>query len=197
MQIWKDLWRDETGVVVTAETVMVGSVGVLGGVVGLNAAVTSVNAELNEFGAAIRSLDQSYGYVGQSSCRAWTAGSFYQQQRVEQSLSELCGDAAPNLALIREHVEAQRDALHGPLTAPAPVDPAHGLVTPPVPAPAANELPPKTPVVKEPSKKDGMSKDPNSLLKTEDKPKLEKPSEKNDKPSKPKSKRDDDDDDDN
>ena len=89
MQIWKDLWRDETGVVVTAETVMVGSVGVLGGVVGLNAAVTSVNAELNEFGAAIRSLDQSYEFQGYSTCKAAVAGSSFRQRPVAESLEEL------------------------------------------------------------------------------------------------------------
>lgn len=190
MKIWKDLWRDETGVVVSAETVMVGTVGVLGGVVGLNTAVTAVNAELNEFGSAIRSLDQSYGYVGQSSCRAWTAGSFYQQQRVEVSLSELCGEASPNLALIREHVEAQRDAVHGPVPTTAP-DPGAGLIHAPAPVPPQNDLPPKAPVVKAPESK-GDTK-PDLKKQPEAKP-TEKSSE---KPKKPQSKRDDDDDDDN
>ena len=111
MSLWKRLWADESGAVLTAEAVLVGSVAVLGVVVGLNQAATAVDEELKEFGAAIRSLDQSYGYVGHQSCRAWSAGSYYRQPDVETSLVELCGEGPANIAYIQKQVDAQRAAI--------------------------------------------------------------------------------------
>jgi Flp pilus assembly pilin Flp len=117
MQIIRELWRDDSGAVLTAEVVLVGTIAVLGATVGLTTVATAVNEELKEVGFAIRSLDQSYGYVGQSSCRAWTAGSYYIQQPVDVSLRELCGEGAAEIDLIREHVDAQR-ALEYPTARP-------------------------------------------------------------------------------
>ena len=74
MQSIRKLWYDEGGVVLSAEVVMVGTVAVLGTIVGLSTVSTAVDQEMKEFAGAIRSLDQSYGYVGHQSCRAWTAG---------------------------------------------------------------------------------------------------------------------------
>jgi hypothetical protein len=157
MRWLKELWRDECGAVLTAETVLVGSVVVLGATVGLSTVATAVNDELKEFSYAIRSLDQSYGYVGQSSCRAWSAGSYYTQPRVEDSLAELCGEGTANIDVIREHVDAQR-ALQHPTATPLDSQLA------PAPAPEPNDLPkpeakkpeePKKPVKKpKKSKKD-------------------------------------------
>jgi len=130
MQSIKKLWDDESGLVLSAEAVTVGTVGVLGAVVGLNAASTAVDQELKEYAGAIRSLDQSYGYVGHQSCRAWTAGSCYRQQDVQQSLADLCSDGATDLQAIENHVKSQRSmrlpvAPHPTLDSdePAPVTP--------------------------------------------------------------------------
>lgn len=130
MQPIKKLWSDESGLVLSAEVVTVGTLGVLGAVVGLNAASTAVDQELKEFAGAIRSLDQSYGYVGHQSCRAWTAGSCYRQQDVQQSLADLCSDGAADLQAIEHHVKSQRSVLlpaapHPTLDAdePTPVTP--------------------------------------------------------------------------
>lgn len=130
MQSIKRLWSDEDGLVLSAEVVTVGTLGVLGAVVGLNAASTAVDQELKEFAGAIRSLDQSYGYVGHQSCRAWTAGSCYRQQDVQQSLADLCSDGAADLQAIENHVKSQRSvrlpvAPHPTLDAdePTPVTP--------------------------------------------------------------------------
>ncbi|MDZ4688268.1 MAG: hypothetical protein SH850_24610 [Planctomycetaceae bacterium] len=153
MQLLKALWRDESGAILTAETVLVGSVVVLGATVGLTTVATAVNEELNEVGYAIRSLDQSYGFVGHSSCRAWTAGSYYTQPKVEDSLRELCGEGTADRALIREHVDAQR-ALQHPTTVPMDSQLA--------PAPEPNELPKpdvKKDEPKKPTKKPKKSKD--------------------------------------
>uniref|UniRef100_A0A7C4QR48 Histidine kinase n=1 Tax=Schlesneria paludicola TaxID=360056 RepID=A0A7C4QR48_9PLAN len=111
MNYLKDLWNDQGGAVLSAEVVLVGTVAVLGGVVGLNMAATAVNDELKEFAYAIRSLDQSYGYLGHQSCRAWAAGSYYRQPDVQQSLQELCGQGTPDFVMIQREVDAQRAAL--------------------------------------------------------------------------------------
>lgn len=155
MQLIKKLWSDEGGLVLSAEVVTVGTVGVLGAVVGLNAASTAVDQELKEFAGAIRSLDQSYGYVGHQSCRAWTAGSCYRQQDVQRSLADLCSDGATDLQAIENHVKSQRSlqlpvAPHPTLDAdePTPVTP-NQIPTPqlkrsPVqPEPSAPEPAPK------------------------------------------------------
>lgn len=122
MQPFQKLWQDERGVVLSAEVVMLGTLGVMGAVVGLNAASTAVDEELKEFAGAIRSLDQSYGYMGHQSCRAWTAGSYYRQQDVQQSLADLCGNADADVRAIQRHVDTQR-VIHLP-QAPQPTDDA-------------------------------------------------------------------------
>ncbi len=91
MNLLKNFWSDEAGFVVSAELVMLGTVGVLGATVGLSAASTAVNDEMLEFSHAIRSLDQSYHVEGHQSCRAWTASSSYRQQDVDISRADLCG----------------------------------------------------------------------------------------------------------
>jgi len=147
MHILKALWRDDAGAVLTAEVVLVGTVAVLGVTVGLSTVATAVNEELKEVGYAIRSLDQSYGFVGQSSCRAWTAGSYYTQPPVEVSLRELCGVEAADIGLIREHVDAQRAAQHPIETRLEPAPEPNDL-----PKPELKKEEPKKPV-KKPRKK--------------------------------------------
>lgn len=91
MNLLKNFWHDEAGLVMSAELVMLGTVGVIGATVGLSAAATSVNDEMVELSHAIRSLDQSYHVEGHQSCRAWTASSSYRQQDVAISRADLCG----------------------------------------------------------------------------------------------------------
>lgn len=119
MLLIQQLWCDEGGLVLSAEAVTIGTVGVIGAVVGLNAASTAVDQELKEFAGAIRSLDQSYGYVGHQSCRAWSAGSYYRQIPVEQALADLCANGDTDIAAIEKHVDLQRSAHL--LPAPQPV----------------------------------------------------------------------------
>ena len=90
MRLFKKLWNDETGVLLSAEAAILGTVAVVGMGAGVNVVATSVNEELKEVGYAIRSLDQSYSIPAQKGCNgAWTAGSEFKQQPVEQSLKEL------------------------------------------------------------------------------------------------------------
>ena len=145
MQLVNDLWRDEHGLILSAEAVMVGTVGVLGAVVGVNMAATAVDEELKEFAFAIRSLDQSYGYVGHQSCRAWSAGSSYRQQDVQVSLNDLCADGATDIRGIQEHVGSQQKAQLPPAPHPQ-IDGEHAVPVAPnqIPVPAAKRDKPKS-----------------------------------------------------
>lgn len=120
MSLWNELWRDDRGAILTAEMVMVGSVVVLGSVVGLSAASNAVNDELTEVASALRSFDQSFVIAGQSNCRAWKAGSYYIQPRVEVALQELCGVTDTDIVGIRDQIDAQRDLIYGRLDADTP-----------------------------------------------------------------------------
>ena len=56
---------------------------------GLSVISTAVNEELKELGYAIHSLDQSDKIHAQKNNGAWTAGSDFTQQPVEESLKHL------------------------------------------------------------------------------------------------------------
>ena len=128
MSLIKELWKDESGLVLSAETVTIGTVGVLGSIVGLNTLGHAVNDEMKEMASAFRSLDQSYGYSGRRSCNAWTAGSCYIQPDVQQSLAEINAEGTVDPKVIQQQVEEQRKSYVVPQKA----------VTP---APAPNDLP--------------------------------------------------------
>lgn len=129
----REFWADESGLVLSAEAVTVGTVGVLGTLVGLNAATSALNDEMKEFAGAIRSLDQSYAYAGHRGCGAWTAGSCFIQQDVQQSLADLWADG--DVKTIQQQVEADRQ-LH--LKSSVPQQRVE-----PTPTPLPNNLPEK------------------------------------------------------
>ena len=109
MNLLTELWNDELALIVSAELVTIGTLGVLGATVGLSVAATAINEELSEVGQAIRSFDQSYrvaGYSVTGSCTsgcsaaaatgstyargsAWKAGSSYVQPDVRISIRAL------------------------------------------------------------------------------------------------------------
>ncbi len=64
MKILKRLWQDEAGVVMSAETVMLGTMGVLAMTAGVGTMATAVNSELGEMGKAFRGFDQSFSAPG-------------------------------------------------------------------------------------------------------------------------------------
>ena len=90
MGIFSELWSDEAGVIMSAEAVVLGTVGVVGLTAGLSVAAKAVNSELQDLGFAIRSLDQSYEIPATHGCGAYTAGSSFKQEPVEKSLAILC-----------------------------------------------------------------------------------------------------------
>ncbi len=64
MRTLQELWNDEGGLIVSAELVLIMTVGVLAMVVGLNAVASSLNQELNDVAGAFGALNQSYSYNG-------------------------------------------------------------------------------------------------------------------------------------
>lgn len=104
-QLWKVLWNDEAGTVLSAELVLVGTLGVIGATAGVAAVGHSVNGELEEVAYSLRSLDQSYHLEGHRGCRAWTAGSSYTQRSVEESHDEL-------QQVIERHRRGEADERH-------------------------------------------------------------------------------------
>ena len=60
----KNLLRDESGAVISAELVLVLTILVIGVIVGLSEVAVAVNTELNDISNAIGSLDQSFAFTG-------------------------------------------------------------------------------------------------------------------------------------
>ena len=80
----KNLWKDECGVILSAEFVLIGTILVIGMIVGLVELQVSVVGELSDLGDAIGNFDQSYvasGLVSYKSShhriKAQTSGSRY------------------------------------------------------------------------------------------------------------------------
>ncbi len=60
----KNLWNDESGVIISAELALVLTIAVLAMVVGLSEVAVAVNTELNDISNAIGSLNQSFAVTG-------------------------------------------------------------------------------------------------------------------------------------
>jgi hypothetical protein len=89
MLLLRALMRDESGLVLSAEAVAIGTLGVVGATVGLSAVAHSVEGELDDVAMSIRSLDQGYALHGFHGAGARTAGSSFTQPPVEESRAEL------------------------------------------------------------------------------------------------------------
>ncbi len=89
LRLANDLWIDQAGFVVSAEMVLISTVGVIGIGTGLVCLRDAVNRELTDVACAITALDQSYCYTGfhgyKDPCslriKAQTAGSAFGCQR--------------------------------------------------------------------------------------------------------------------
>jgi Flp pilus assembly pilin Flp len=66
--MWKKLFNDEAGFIVSAELVLIATILVIGLVVGLSEVQHAVVSELNDVGDAIGSLNQCYSFSGFSKC---------------------------------------------------------------------------------------------------------------------------------
>ena len=68
--MFQQLMRDESGVIISAELVLVLTIAVLAMVVGLSEVAVAVNTELNDISNAIGALDQTFRITGFSSTKA-------------------------------------------------------------------------------------------------------------------------------
>jgi Flp pilus assembly pilin Flp len=76
------LLNDESGFVISAELVLVLTIGVLAMIVGLSEVAVAINTELNDISNSFGKLDQSYMYSGFRSAdnyktKSYVAGSMY------------------------------------------------------------------------------------------------------------------------
>lgn len=78
---WNALWRDEHGLVLSAELIVIVTIVVLGLITGLACVQQAVVGELQDLSGAFRGLNQSYGFSGFRGCfkswgqTSWTSGS--------------------------------------------------------------------------------------------------------------------------
>jgi hypothetical protein len=97
LSLLKALRQDESGVILSTELAIVGSVLVVGVMTGMSVLKESVNTELGELSSAINSIDQSYSFSGHrkayridgnSRCHAFTAGSTFQNNDCDQEVAQ-------------------------------------------------------------------------------------------------------------
>lgn len=99
----KSLWNDESGVILSAEIVLVGTILVLGMIVGLVELQCAIVGELSDLSSAFGNLDQSYQTSGFASSKgsgrykARTYGARYRDRPdtcdCDQNLSIICNDS--------------------------------------------------------------------------------------------------------
>ena len=75
------LLNDEAGFIVSAELILIATILVIGLVVGLSEVAYSVNGELNDVGAAIGSINQSYTFAGFHGTKGKLVGSKFRDHR--------------------------------------------------------------------------------------------------------------------
>jgi hypothetical protein len=79
--MFQKLWDDESGIILSAELVLVLTISVMGIIVGVEQVVIAVNEELKDFGNAIGAMNQTYGFSGFEGCHlngletSYTSGS--------------------------------------------------------------------------------------------------------------------------
>lgn len=88
MNLVRNLWNDEVGVVVSAELVLVLTVLVLALVVGMSEVAVAINTELNDLSNAFGALNQSYSFTGFHACDHHKIKSFVSGSRYTDSIDD-------------------------------------------------------------------------------------------------------------
>lgn len=87
--LWR-FYRSESGFLLSTESLLLGTIGVLGSIVGLAEIRNAVVEELGDFSHAVAMLSQDYAYTSVESSNVagdiQTAGSFYDDAEDTQSL---------------------------------------------------------------------------------------------------------------
>ena len=90
------LLNDEAGFIVSAELVLIATIGVLALVVGLTEVAFNINQELEDVGSAIGSLNQGYQFNGTAGTKGQSSGSvFWDRQDAGDGDSDIVCDVAP------------------------------------------------------------------------------------------------------
>jgi len=77
MSMFRKLWNDECGAILSSELVLIATILVIGMIVGLKSVRDSVVTELADVAQAIANIDQSYSYSGTAGHAAFTDGSWF------------------------------------------------------------------------------------------------------------------------
>ena len=80
MNIITQLKNDENGFIVSAELVLVATIGVLSMIVGLSEVALNVNTELEDVGSAFACIQQTYSVRSSHGHKAYTSGSSFNDQ---------------------------------------------------------------------------------------------------------------------
>ncbi len=79
--IFSNLLNDEAGFIVSAELVLIATIGVLSLVVGLSEVAFNINQELEDVGSAFGSINQTYQYNGAAGHKGQSSGSAFWDNR--------------------------------------------------------------------------------------------------------------------
>ncbi|MDB5339755.1 MAG: hypothetical protein JWN70_5374 [Planctomycetaceae bacterium] len=98
--IFTNLLNDEAGFIVSAELVLVATIGVLSLIVGLSEVAFNINQELEDVGSAFGSINQSYCYNGVAGSKGHASGSSFSDCR---DTGDSDNDIVCNVAPASEH----------------------------------------------------------------------------------------------
>lgn len=87
--MFKSLYKDESGSIVSTELVLVASLLVVGGIAGLTSVRNAVDNEISDFSSALSNFDQSYSYGGLRTNDSFTAGSYYLNGNQNQQINSV------------------------------------------------------------------------------------------------------------
>ena len=74
--LW-NLWREETGFIISAEMILIAAIVVLGLIVGLTVIRDTIITELADTGTAFGQINQSYSYAATTGHTSSVAGAFF------------------------------------------------------------------------------------------------------------------------
>ena len=102
MKMFRKLWKDEAGFIVSAELVLVATMLVIGMITGLVVVRNQVVQELGDLGAALGMISQGYEYTGVSKADATTTfavtdGSGW-DDLIDECQNEAGGDAGADVS---------------------------------------------------------------------------------------------------
>ena len=95
-KVFADLLHDDRGFIVSAELVLIATIGVLSLVVGLSEVAVAINEELEDVASAFGSINQTFNYRGLQGCKGHFVGSKFDDNidNCDEDTSLACG-AAP------------------------------------------------------------------------------------------------------